>query len=132
MRNKIKINLNTIINNVSLDGITDKQGNCYNPNSVGGAIFYNKQKFFECGMENEYFMSWGWEDVLRTYIIQTLGFRLGRIPGILYHLNHPTSPNSSNVQHKAYQDNYNEYVKTSRMNLEQLRQYIKTWNWVPR
>lgn len=50
--------LNIILNSISLDGITEQMGGCYNPNSVGGAIFYNKKKFIEYGMENENFVSW--------------------------------------------------------------------------
>jgi hypothetical protein len=122
-------NLNTIMQNVSLDNITESHGNCYNANSVGGAIFLNKTKFIEYGMENEYFVSWGFEDLCRVTRAQKLGLKIVRIPGILYHLHHPTSQNSSNTQHREYVNNQFEFHKVSRMNPHELREYVLTWKW---
>jgi hypothetical protein len=104
-------------------------GGCYNPNSVGGAIFYNKNKFIEYGMENENFISWGFEDIERGFRANMLGLKIARVAGILYHLNHPTSDNSSNVRHKAYIDNNRELNRVQSMNKFELQQYIKTWTW---
>lgn len=124
--------LNQILNTLDVETIEESQGGCYNPNSVGGSIFFNKHKFIEYGMENENFISWGFEDTCRAVRIQKLSLKCARVSGILYHLNHPTSVNSSNTKHKAYYDNYYEYQKVLSMSTEQLKQYIKTWNWIPK
>lgn len=118
-----------IITNLSLDGILESHGHLNHPNSVGGALFWNKQRFIEGGMENENFKSWGFEDNERMIRFGKLGYRIARVNGILYHLNHPVSQNSSNTQHKAYNDNQIECNKVASMSVEQLKQYIKSWNW---
>lgn len=118
-----------IISTLSLDGITEANGHLNHPNSVGGALIWNKQKFIEGGMENENFKSWGFEDNERMVRFTRLGYRIGRVAGILYHLNHPVSQNSSNTQHKAYNDNQIECNKVASMGIEQLKQYVKSWNW---
>lgn len=119
-----------IMDRLDVSEITDGHGHINHPNSVGGALFWNKQKFIEGGMENENFKSWGYEDNERMSRFSKLGYRIARIPGILYHLNHPTSPNSSNTQHKAYQENQWEFYKVANMSKEQLRAYVNSWPWV--
>lgn len=122
--------ISKIIKENSVVGITENHGNCVHPNSVGGALFWNKTKFVECGMENEHFISWGWEDTARPLIASKLGLRICRLNGPLFHLNHPTSQNSSNTKHQAYFDNQAEYNKLAGMNKQQLIDYIKTWEWL--
>jgi predicted glycosyltransferase involved in capsule biosynthesis len=115
---------------LTLDGIDESKGSVYHPNSVGGAIFFNKTKFIQGGMENENFISWGWEDNERVTRFSKLGFRINRVSGVLYHLNHPTSSNSSNTQHEYYIKNQQELHRVSSMSPEQLRAYINTWGWI--
>lgn len=128
--NFINDNRKKIIDSLDVTGLNEKDGHLNHPNSVGGAIFWNKQKFIEGGMENQNFISWGWEDTERANRFLKLGFRMCRVNGILYHLNHPTSINSSNTSHTAYNENYKEYCKVASMNPAQLREYIKSWGWV--
>lgn len=97
--------------------------------SVGGAIFWNKEKFIEGGMENENFISWGFEDDERVCRFKTLGYTIMRWPGILYHLNHPSSPNSASA-HAYYDHNQNEFLKVKNMDETQLREYMKEWTWL--
>lgn len=122
--------LNKILQEVSVESVLESEGGNYNPNSVGGAIFFNKQKFIECGMENEHFISWGFEDLCRVSRNGKLGMRIARVDGILYHLNHPVSDNSSNTKHGAYNTNHQEYAKVANMSPDELRRYVNTWAWI--
>jgi hypothetical protein len=119
----------TIIDTLSLENMTEAQGHLNHPSSVGGAIFWNKQKFIEGGMENENFKAWGFEDNERVTRFTKLGYRIGRVDGILFHLNHPTSQNSSNTNHQAYIDNQIECNKVASMTVPMLRQYVNSWPW---
>lgn len=96
--------------------------------SVGGAVFWNKYVFMQGGMENENFVSWGWEDRERYHRFNKLNYRCSRIEGPLYHINHPRFINS-NADHSFYYTNIKEYEKIENMSYFQLRDYIKTWPW---
>jgi predicted glycosyltransferase involved in capsule biosynthesis len=124
--------LDTVMNTLSVETLQEKDGNCIHPNSLGGAIFWNKQKFIEAGMENENFVSWGYEDNERLVRSQKLGYRVGRIDGPCWHMHHASSTNSANTSHKAYFDNQQEFQKVSNMTPVQLKDYVKTWGWVPK
>lgn len=71
----------------------------------------------------------GFEDNCRIFRANVLGLRIARVAGLLYHLNHPISDNSSNIRHKAYIDNNRELNQVQSMNQFQLQQYIRTWSW---
>lgn len=118
-----------IIDNLSVGELTEKNGHLNHPQSVGGALFWNKKKYIEGGMENENFKSWGFEDNERIIRFLKLGYNMQRIPGIIYHLDHPTSENSSNTKHQAYFENQLEFQKVSNMSSPQLRQYVNSWGW---
>lgn len=101
-----------------------------NGDSVGGAIFWKKNKFIEIGMENENFVSWGFEDTERFERAQKLGVKISRTAGGLIHLHHNSSLNSANASHPFYNKNETEYRKVSQMSSENLLSYIKTWEWL--
>jgi len=94
--------------------------------SVGGAIFFNKQKFFEGGGENENFISYGPEDKERYERFKKLGYRIARIPGNLYHFDHYIGINSS-TRNPFY--NPGEYDKVKAMSKEELLEYVSKWEW---
>lgn len=121
--------INSIATNMEVDNIPDRFLQSMRTDSVGGAIFWNKEKFIEGGMENENFVSWGYEDDERLIRFKKLGFRISRWPGVLYHLNHPSSPNSASV-HKFYSNNKEEFERIRRMNKEQILEYMKEWPWL--
>lgn len=125
----IEPHITNIRASLSVENLTPASGNLIHPKSVGGAIFWNKQKFIEGGLENERFISWGWEDNERLHRFGTLGYRISRIEGVLYHISHPRSPNSANTQHQAYYDNEKEYHRILSLSREVLRQQISTWGW---
>jgi len=119
-----------VIKNKSLMGITESSGRCLAENSYGGCVFWNKDKFIQGGMENENFISWGPEDLERYIRFTKMGYKIQRIPGVLYHLNHQKSLNSANMQHSAFQNNEAEYQKVKNMHPEELKNYIKSWKWM--
>lgn len=109
--------------------------NCICANTVdkamGGIVWWNKEKFIEAGMENENFVSWGAEDQERVHRAKKLGYRYGKVPGELYHLEHRRLTNSW-MHHPLIKKNDAEFKKVKDMTSEQLRAYVNTWPWVPR
>ena len=103
-------------------------GGLMNQNSVGGVLFWNKKDFISGGMENEHFISWGFEDNERFDRFPKLGYRMKRASGILFHLNHHRTPNSS-PKHKFYQKNLAEYNRIKGMDKQKLLNEVKSWTW---
>jgi GR25 family glycosyltransferase involved in LPS biosynthesis len=97
--------------------------------SFGGAILWNKKSFIAGGMENENFISYGPEDYERAHRFPKLGFKVGRIGGPLYHMNHWIGPDSSSI-HPDFHKNVKEFEKIKSMDAPTLRQYVKSWPWV--
>lgn len=92
---------------------------------VGGCVIHNRASFIEAGGENERFISWGHEDRERFYRINALGYKVSRIPGVLYHMDHYMSADSS-PDNPYFRANALEYAKVKNMDKEQLKQYICT------
>lgn len=92
--------------------------------SVGGAIFFNKQSFLAGGGENEKFVSYAPEDKELFYRFTTLGFKVERVKGVIYHIDHNIGLDSY-VHHPHYTQNETEWEKVKRMTKEQLQEYIK-------
>lgn len=122
--------ISQIILTKDVENIREAECHCIHPNSVGGAIFFNKQKFIEGGMENEYCVSWGFEDTELSTRFPKLGYRVHRVQGPLFHLHHPASTNSANTGHSAFSNNQNEYNKVAGMDPVTLRNYVNTWAWL--
>jgi hypothetical protein len=101
----------------------------FGTNSMGGAIFWNRAKFIEGGMENEHFISWGYEDWERLNRFKRLGYQLGRTFGALYHLSHPRGKDSCDGN-PFYNHNGWTYDKIMLMNKEELRAYIMEQPWM--
>lgn len=97
--------------------------------SVGGAMAWRKDKFIEGGMENEKMISYAPEDVERFERFKRLGYRVQRIKGVLYHMDHFISINSSE-KNPHFDANWQELWGMRELNDNQLRQYIKTWPWI--
>ena len=119
-------------NHVTGDTLTDiplNQCTLFNPNSVGGAFFFHKGRYGEIGWENENFVSWGHEDWERIVRVEKMDYEMCRVEGILYHLTHSRTSNSSD-KNPYYQFNGQEFHKIKNMGKEQLGNYIKTWGWL--
>jgi predicted glycosyltransferase involved in capsule biosynthesis len=119
---------NRINESKSVEWINESDLHCNHPQSVGGAIFWNKSKFVSIGMENENFKSWGWEDGERFVRATKLGLRPARTFGILYHMDHQRLADSTQ-NNPHYQNNINEFSKVQHMSPAELNNYIKTWEW---
>lgn len=95
----------------------------------GGAVFLNKEDYLNAGMENEFFTSWGPEDLERVKRVRNLGFKVSRVPGSLYHLSHDRLENSSygNGKRELFLE---EYLKICDLERSDLRRYVDEWPWM--
>lgn len=94
--------------------------------SVGGAIFFKKDSFLDGGLENENFISYAPEDQERWYRFRKLGYKVDRVRGNLYHIDHHIGPNSY-TQHPLYKENEKEFHRIR--NHPNLREEVDTWPW---
>ena len=117
-----------LVNDDKLLEIPLGQCTLFNPNSVGGALFFHKERYREIGWENENFISWGHEDWERIHRVKFLGYELCRTNGVLYHLTHSRTSNS-NERNPFYVFNGQEIQRIKRLNKEQLLNEIKKWKW---
>jgi hypothetical protein len=93
---------------------------------LGGVVMHYRQSYLEAGGENEKFISWGDEDNERYHRFKTLGYKVTRTEGILYHIDHHIGVDSS-AKNPYFTSNRLEWMKVRHMNKEQLKQYISTW-----
>lgn len=107
---------------------TGKKGSKMPTTSVGGAIMFNRESFFNGGGENEYMISFGPEDWERNYRFKALGYIVTRVKGVLYHLDHWCGPNSS-TRNPHFKINHKELDEIRAMNADQLEEYVMTWPW---
>lgn len=92
----------------------------------GGVFFVHRERYFECGGENEHFTGWGPEDAERQRRVSMLGHKVcWTNTGQAYHLNHPRGKNSDFSEEKAAIRLRKELVKICCMDREQLHNYIK-------
>ena len=62
--------------------------------TIGWTQFINRQKYIDCYMMNENFVSWGCEDDEFYFRMSTMGLRIARIDNYVYHLEHGRTHNS--------------------------------------
>ncbi len=96
--------------------------------SVGGGFLVSRKAYLEAGMENENFYGWGPEDAERAVRWDTLGYRVKRVDGPLFHLYHPRKSWFDNE--KTEIQNRKEFLKVCAMDKEQLRKYIQDAGWI--
>lgn len=108
----------------------DRISNPYNvnPKSDGGAVFLNRHDFIKAGMDNENFVSWGFEDNERPIRMEKLGYKVGRTSGQCYHIRHHRGPNSG-PNNPYWKANDREFQKVKSMSKEDLENYIHEWSW---
>lgn len=97
--------------------------------SVGGAIFVNKEKFIESGMENEFMISFAPEDCERWDRWHCLGYKVQRVLGTIYHIDHFIGVNSS-PKNPYWKPAHNLLDKIRAMSKEELRSFVDSWKWV--
>jgi len=108
--------------------INENEMELAHPQSLGGAFFFNKELYTKAGLENENFVSWGFEDNERVTRLNKLQMTISRVPGILIHLDHERTVNSA-PNHPFYHQNMMEYNKINGMDKNSLESYINTWSW---
>lgn len=109
------------------DGVIDEHVS-FATESVGGAVFMDKEAYWKAGWEDENIYGWGFEDCERYARLHTLGFSIARTEGKCWHISHSRGINSSN-QNPHDAANRKEYEKVKAMNKEELEKYISTWHW---
>lgn len=95
--------------------------------SAGGAFIVNRLSYVKAGMENENFYGWGPEDGERVKRWEILGYKIKRVYGALFHLNHPRQHNSWYANKEIEKRSKSEYLKICAFNSTQLKNYIKGW-----
>jgi hypothetical protein len=86
----------------------------------GGAMFVNRASYIKAGMENEKFYGWGSEDFERYYRWQTLGLKIHRGKGPLFHLTHSRGGNSDYRSMEQFIHSDKELAKTRFSSKEEL------------
>ena len=112
--------------------IDKKQSIITSKKASGGAVFWNKISFFRCGMENENFVDWGFEDNERLSRAKKLGLAIRKLPQYkLFHLDHVREERHNNDEIQAFiKNNKVELNKIVDMSREELITYVKTWKWI--
>ena len=88
----------------------------------GWAQFFKKSVYIEGGLENENFKAYAPEDKERHYRFNKMGYRVERIDGCVYHLEHARGENSW-FTNPHMESNMGEWNKIQEMNREQLKEY---------
>ena len=105
--------------------------NCipWSKNSVGGAVFFNRDIFWKNGGANENFKGLGYEDNEIFDRFRILKTKMGRVTNPLLHLNHVKKETAYDFN-PYVQQNADEYVRISRMTYDQLQDEISNWGWL--
>lgn len=129
LQNIPKSSYETISSSLSIDTVRQHITRDKHPEPPpGGCLFMHRQKFINGGMENENMISYGPEDRERATRLHKLGYRVIRIPGPIYHMDHSRTTNSNHL-HPYFHKNEEEFHKIMRITKEELQQYVKTWEW---
>lgn len=96
--------------------------------SPGGCFVVKRDIFLNSGMMNENFKSWGFEDDEIRLRIDKLGYRIKRLEGECYHIDHPRTKDSSS-NNPYYPINYEMFERIRNMTKNQLREEIIGWQW---
>jgi len=94
--------------------------------SLGGCVAWNKNRFFELGGECETMVAYAPEDVEREYRAHTLGAKIERVSGPMYHLNHWVG-STSNTSNPYYPAARTELERIRGLSKEELSEEVKTW-----
>ena len=98
--------------------------------TVGGIFVVNRESYMQVGMENEYFVGWGPEDIERLKRLTILDIPVSRVDGCIYHLYHPRKLNSGYVDKYQNLMVKKELLRICRMNKVELLQEVTHWKWI--
>lgn len=108
--------------------VLDKQKRLSN-STIGWSQFINRQKYIDCYMMNENFISWGCEDDEFYYRMSILGNRIGRIDNYVYHLEHSRTHNSW-FTNPNFNDNWILWNTIKTFDKEQLVRYYESQDYL--
>ena len=80
-------------------------------------------------MENENFISYGYEDNERPVRFEKLGYNVGRFDGLIYHMEHVRTQNSW-FTNPYITNNKNLYETLKEMSSEELKTYYQNATYV--
>lgn len=116
---------NTINMEKSLDCVDLSKCVLMSPRSYGGAVFLDRNCFFESGGTNEY-INIGYEDDEIYYRYKKLGYKIGRLNTVLHHLHHERTITAfENNPHVEY--NKQQFYRVLNMNKQELLEEVKKW-----
>lgn len=101
-----------------------------NTAAVGGCLLGTRKIFDKINGFNPNFIGWGYEDneiISRARILKVPVYCINTPKPYLFHLPHEISEGRDKSQHEFYSNNHREVAKIESMNIDQLKQYIKTW-----
>ena len=101
--------------------ILDKKSRMYDA-QYGHVQFIKRWAYFAVGLENENFRAYAPEDKERYFRFTTLGYKVGRVNDVVYHLEHARGENSW-FSNPHMQGNMNEWDKISKMDKKELLEY---------
>ena len=113
---------NEFVQTLSTD-VLDKNKTLSN-STIGWTQFVNRQRYIDCFMMNENFVSWGCEDDEFYFRMSILGNRIGRLDTYVYHLEHSRTHNSWFSSPK-FNDNYQLWNLLKTFDRKQLVEYYK-------
>jgi hypothetical protein len=108
--------------------ILDKNKTLSN-STIGWTQFVNRQKYIDCYMMNENFISWGCEDDEFYYRMSVMGNRIARIDNYVYHLEHARTHNSW-FSNPNFNNNWNLWNSIKTFDKNQLVSYYENQNYL--
>lgn len=97
--------------------------------TIGWTQFINRQKYIDCYMMNENFVSWGCEDDEFYYRMSILGNRIARIDNYVYHLEHGRTHNSW-FSNPNFNNNWNLWNTIKTFDRDQLVSYYENQDYL--
>jgi predicted glycosyltransferase involved in capsule biosynthesis len=110
-----------------LDKHKNKMKEMYPPVPLGGAFMVNRESYIKSGIENTKFYGWGLEDGERFYRWETLGFKIKRADGPMFHLSHDRGLNSNFQSNEARNKKLLDISRINSMTKDELTQEVESW-----
>ena len=112
-----------------LDALPPSSKRLIETSSLGGCVLFARSSFERYGMENEHFVSWGYEDDERLLRAHKLGVSVARQPGVIFHIEHQRGPDSR-PDNPHIRSNANEVQRVKSLSDADLAKEIRGWPWV--
>jgi len=112
-----------------LDALPPESQQLIEAKSVGGCFLVDRDAFRRFGMENENFVSWGYEDDERLLRAHKLGLTVSRENGVIYHIEHRRGPDSL-PDNPFLPQNLTEMQRIKGLTNARLRNEVTSWRWM--